>query len=82
MNVLQADQPATIGREEFIDMETIRRRVEMIKKNWSPETKRARAAEGARRREELESLFLGKLCDVSGSEEDCDLRQYGLSLVG
>ena len=39
-----------------LDISTIRRRVDSIKRKWSPETVRARAIEGARRRSELGAL--------------------------
>ena len=67
---------------DFVDMDTIRRRVATIKGAWSPETVRARAIEGERRRDELENLLLDLLTDTSGSEETCDLRQHGFCLVG
>jgi hypothetical protein len=66
----------------FLDMATIRRRVARIKNGWNEETARARATEGARRRRELEELLIGHLCDVGDSEESCDLRKSGFSLVG
>ncbi|MCR9296628.1 MAG: hypothetical protein NXI32_28285 [bacterium] len=65
-----------------LDLETIRRRVAKIKRGWSPETARARAIEGHRRRRELEDMLLMQMCDVEDSEETCDLNEYGFSLVG
>ena len=66
----------------FLEMETIRRRVAKIKSTWSPETAKARAIEGARRRRELEDVLLSHLCDIGDSEECCDLQKHGFSLVG
>lgn len=85
MNVLQFNrdrQANTAGQSDFLDIETIRRRVAKIKAGWSPATAKARAAEGARRRMELENLMLDRLTDVSGSEETCNLANHGFSLVG
>ncbi|MEM7478949.1 MAG: hypothetical protein AAF483_28535 [Planctomycetota bacterium] len=72
--------PATIPM--VLDIETIRSRVADIKAEWSPEEAQARAIEGARRRAELQNLMLELLCDVSDSEESCDLVEHGFSLVG
>ncbi|MFN3190219.1 MAG: hypothetical protein ACE361_06810 [Aureliella sp.] len=66
----------------FLDMKTIRQRVARIKRGWSPETAKARSAEGQRRRRELEDMVLDLICDVDGSEESCDLESHGFSLVG
>ena len=83
MQILEESRTAVADREhKFLDMETIRRRVAKIKNSWSPETARARAAEGARRRQELENFVLEGICDVSTSEETCDISDYGFSLVG
>jgi hypothetical protein len=62
----------------FLDMATIRQRVASIKNRWSPETVRARAIEGARRRVELEGLVAG-LIDLDADErfgEDSELRLF------
>ncbi len=53
------------GERDFVDMDTIRRRLAKIKNRWSPEMVRARALEGTRRRAELEALLGGKT-DESG----------------
>ncbi len=80
---VRAIQHGVGGFEQgFVDMETIRRRVARIKNEWSTETIQARAKEGARRREELESLLLDRLTDIRDSEETCDLSQHGFCLVG
>jgi hypothetical protein len=47
--------PTTESSE--LDIATIRRRVASIKRKWSPETVRARAIEGERRRSELAALL-------------------------
>ncbi len=78
----EVKKPAPIGHESFVDLDTIRRRVANIKNRWTPEMTRARAIEGARRRSELEDLLLELLTDTSGSEEVCDLKSHGFSLVG
>ena len=72
----------TVGREEFVDMETIRRRVAKIKNGWTLETVKARAIEGDRRRRELETLMLDLMTDPTDSEESCDIGLHGFSLVG
>lgn len=62
-----------------LDMSTIRRRVAQIKSQWSPDVVQARAAEGARRRRELDFLvsqLLGESCDRPCSDT------HGLTLVG
>lgn len=84
MKLIQEKQGGspTVGREHFVDMETVRRRVARIKNGWSPEVTRARAIEGQRRRRELESIMLDLICDTTESEESCDLAEYGFSLVG
>jgi len=62
----------------FLDIATIRQRVASIKNRWSPETVRARAIEGARRRVELEGL-VASLVDFDADErfgEDSELRLF------
>lgn len=70
-----------------LDMATIRRRVAQIKQRWTPEVAQARAAEGVRRRRELDAMvsqLLHELHDQEhgiegiGSESD----SHGLTLVG
>ncbi len=72
-----------------LDMQTIRRRVANIKNHWSPEVAQARAAEGIRRRRELDALVEGLLSDLRdndlvNTEEFGDLAQaaHGLTLIG
>lgn len=80
-NRVEATRP-TVGRDEFIDIETIRRRVAKIKNGWTADTVRARAVEGNRRRRELENLVLDLMTDTTESEESCDIGLHGFSLVG
>lgn len=44
---------------DWIGMQTIRRRVAEIKQGWSIEERKARSAEGLRRREQLAKLVWG-----------------------
>lgn len=79
-----ADTRSPAGRGE-LDMNTIRRRVARIKSQWSPEVARARAAEGARRRRELDALvdhLLVQAGDESFRESGSGELPHGLSLVG
>ena len=66
---------------DFVDIDTIRRRVAMIKSRWTPEVARARASEGARRRSEFDRLVTALLLEAN---ESCEESQdtHGLSLVG
>ena len=82
MSTIQKETQSENRESKFLDIETIRRRVAMIKNNWSEETAAARAAEGERRRQELQCMLLDLMTDVANSEESCDLRDYGFSLVG
>ena len=72
-------QDQAVSTEQFVDMATIRRRIATIKNRWSPETIRARALEGARRRSELQAL-LADLLDEQAADEARD--DSGFSLVG
>ena len=69
-----------------LDMQTIRQRVASIKKQWTPEVARARAAEGARRRLELDSLVSSLLREMREDFEfECSEpsnRATRLTLVG
>lgn len=56
-----------------LDIQTIRRRVANIKKQWTPEVARARAAEGARRRSELDSMVCGLLREM---RDECEFQAY------
>ncbi|MCA9126077.1 MAG: hypothetical protein KDB22_03290 [Planctomycetales bacterium] len=62
----------------FIPMEVIRRRVARIKNRWTPEIANSRAAEGRRRREELECLLSDLLAEETSVADDVP----HLSLVG
>ena len=69
-----------------LDMATIRQRVAQIKKRWTPEVAQARAAEGARRRRELDALvnqLLGEMSeDYASSGPRSGSDAHGLTLVG
>ncbi|MCA9133034.1 MAG: hypothetical protein KDA45_07755 [Planctomycetales bacterium] len=70
---------------EVLDLATIRRRVASIKKRWTPETARARAIEGARRRQELDALLGGfwEQPSTYAADAPCEAKdKHGLSLVG
>lgn len=72
-------------QDSHLDMQTIRRRVAQIKSQWTPEVARARAAEGARRRRELDAL-VGHLAGEKRCEGQAAERlgrdSHGLTLVG
>ncbi len=51
-----AEQSRRRDSNSDLDLQTIRRRVAKIKNSWTPEVAHARAAEGKRRRRELDSL--------------------------
>lgn len=81
-----ATQTSRNANGSELDMLTIRRRVAAIKSRWAPEVAQARAAEGARRRRELDALvselmseycddYSAKRCETSGDT-------HGLTLVG
>ena len=74
--------PARATIPMVLDMKTIRNRVAAIKASWSHETAKSRAAEGAKRREDLENMLLELMCDIEDSEGSCDLEECGSSLVG
>ena len=63
--------PAERVNNDELDIATIRRRVDSIKQKWSPETVRARAIEGARRRSELAALVANAFEDEWGYSENC-----------
>lgn len=63
----------------FLDMATLRQRVASIKNRWSPETVRARAIEGARRRVELEGL-VASLADLDADERFGENGEFRLFL--
>ncbi len=69
-----------------LDMLTIRRRVANIKSRWAPEVAQARAAEGARRRRELNALVSELLVEFRDdyASVDCETSNdtHGLTLVG
>ncbi|MCA9159706.1 MAG: hypothetical protein KDA72_15335 [Planctomycetales bacterium] len=69
-----------------LDMQTIRRRVANIKSRWAPEVAQARAAEGARRRRELDALVSALMSDFHDdyAANQCETSEdtHGLTLVG
>ncbi len=69
-----------------LDIATIRRRVSHIKNQWTPEMAQARAAEGARRRRELDAMvteLLGEMRDeYSTDDRPSESDTHGLTLVG
>lgn len=69
-----------------LDMQTIRQRVANIKKQWTPEIAQARAAEGMRRRLELDSLVSSLLREMRDDYEfeaaESDSEATRLTLVG
>lgn len=81
-----APHTATRSAGSELDMLTIRRRVAQIKGRWTPEETQARAAEGTRRRRELDALvseLKGDYLDerVTDKAACCD-DFHGLTLVG
>ena len=55
-----------LGAEIVLDMQTIRTRVQRIKKSWNDQTRQQRAQEGILRRAELERLLgQGSACSTS-----------------
>ena len=81
-----ATQTSRNTQSSELDMLTIRRRVAKIKSRWAPEVVQARAAEGARRRRELDSLVSELMSEYSDnySTNDCETNgdAHGLTLVG
>lgn len=61
-------QSADLGA--FVPMAEIRRRVKQVKQGWTPAIARARAAEGARRRDQLAELLSTVMLDESASEAE------------
>ncbi len=59
------------GLSSFVPTSEILKRVRAIKKSWDPETARARAAEGERRRTELESLIGELLVEAEMADVEC-----------
>lgn len=59
MKTVKRFEPNKIGphEESAVDIATIRERVRRIKATWSPQVARDRAAEGRRRRAELERML-------------------------
>lgn len=79
-----AEISALAGDHQELDLRTIRRRVAKIKQSWTPEIAQARAAEGARRRRELDALvnqWLGERRE-DGASYQSTLDRHGLSLIG
>ncbi len=60
LQVYRGSETAGQVHGEGLDLATIRQRVARIKRTWTPETVRARAIEGARRRSELAALLTGE----------------------
>lgn len=75
---------STNGTE--LDMQTIRRRVANIKKQWTPEVAQARASEGARRRLELDLMVSALLREMRDEYQveaaDAECAETRLTLVG
>jgi hypothetical protein len=65
-----------------LDMLTIRRRVAQIKNKWTPEVAQARAAEGARRRRELDAMVSQLLGDLRDDRREQEADSHGLTLIG
>lgn len=79
-----AEITAAVGDHQELDLRTIRRRVAKIKQSWSPEIAQARAAEGARRRRELDALvnqWLGERRE-DGANNQRSSDRHSLSLIG
>ena len=65
----------TEGMSRFVPLGEIRRRVAKIKGGWTEDTAKARAAEGQRRRDELESLLWEVMADCDWSEDSASNRE-------
>ncbi len=81
-----AQHTATRSAGSELDMLTIRRRVAKIKSRWTAEETQARAAEGTRRRHELDALVSELMGDYLDDRDTrgatcCD-DSHGLTLVG
>ena len=69
--------------EDYLDIDTIRRRVAKIKNTWSEATATSRAIEGLRRRAELAAMMEDLLDDdLTGDDLSGDDRESTFSLVG
>ncbi|GAB5402115.1 MAG: hypothetical protein Aurels2KO_03460 [Aureliella sp.] len=78
MKILSISSKKTSGHESreqglasFVPTSEILNRVRKIKEGWDPETARARAAEGERRRHQLESLIGELLVEAEMAETEC-----------
>jgi len=80
MRVAESTIRDSVGSE--LDMLTIRRRVAQIKNKWTPEVSQARAAEGARRRRELDAMVAQLLGDLRDHRPEQNFDAHGLSLIG
>lgn len=65
---------------QFVPIAEIHRRVAKIKQRWSPEIAQARAAEGERRRGELESLLAELELGLAAADQDAEECEF--SIVG
>lgn len=59
------------GLSSFVPTAEILKRVNKIKSSWDPQTARARAAEGERRRDQLEDLISELLVEAEMADADC-----------
>ncbi|QDV22941.1 hypothetical protein [Aureliella helgolandensis] len=76
------EHTGTNGSNGFLDMATIQRRVAKIKNGWTADMVRARAEEGRRRRQELDSLVLHLMGDEGFADDEQNSGLGGLTLVG
>ena len=68
------------GLTQFVPLSEIRRRVDRIKRQWNPDTAKARAVEGQRRRDELEMLLGELLLEDETEADSSELPEF--SVVG
>ncbi len=68
------------GLTQFVPLSEIRRRVDRIKRQWNQDTAKARAAEGQRRRDELELLLGELLLDDEVQADSSEMPEF--SVVG
>lgn len=73
------------GGRDWLDIQTIRRRVAQIKRGWSEAERCARSVEGVRRREVLARLLLDSECADLSHQDSCatasSLRIHESSLI-
>jgi hypothetical protein len=70
----EQERSTTDGMTQFVPLSEIRRRVARIKSGWNDDTAQARAAEGQRRRDELESLLWDVLRESEWTEDSATNR--------